>query len=94
MTDWTKRRDARANEYAKSEKFNNCETATKVAAQWDFQAGYDQARADMLEALGEFDESEVKYWAFEKRMTADVERWSIQACRWQFEQIKKKLGLG
>lgn len=62
-----------------------------------FIQGYDQARADMLEALGEWDIRAADKSAVEYAHTdplIDIERAWAEGTFWQFEQIKKKLGLG
>lgn len=90
MTDWTKRRD----ELAESEH-KNADGSIGYCPEC-FKAGYDQARKDMLEEMWEFDSFEARDYA---EGLAHIQEQGAtytfgDGARWQFEQIKKKLGLG
>lgn len=88
---WTKRRDELAKQY----QLPMAGMPNEGMFEHAFKAGYNQARKDMLEELGEFDVAPLARASYEKKIEQschtyqDFVAWSAN---WQFEQIKKKLG--
>ncbi len=105
MTDWTKRRDELAKEQVNRWRQMLDEHKLMFAdVEQAWSKGYDQARADMIDEFSQWKwADEVKRAVNEaipledahSKDTAYLARraWTNGA-RWQFERIKKKLGLG